>query len=121
MPFDSFKDMPVWEQAMEVAVKIFELTDNLPRREDYGLTSQIRRSALSISGNIAEGFGRNHTKDKVNFYYIARGSATETQSHLEYAKRVKYVSPANADDLDSRLATLIHDVNKIINALSSQP
>lgn len=121
MPYDSFKNMPVWEQAMDVAVRIFELTDNLPRREDYGLTSQIRRSGLSISGNIAEGFGRNHTKDKVNFYYIARGSATETQSHLEYSKRVGYVKQANADTLDSQLGTLIHDLNKIIHALSSKP
>ncbi|MGH7231234.1 MAG: four helix bundle protein [Nitrospiraceae bacterium] len=54
---------------MELAEKICTMTDGLPRKEDYGLTSQIRRAALSVSGNLAEGFGRKHTKDKLNFYY----------------------------------------------------
>ncbi len=61
--------MPAWQKAMDLAVKIFKLIEKLPRKKDYGLTSQIRRSALSISGNLAEGFGRMHTKDKLNFYY----------------------------------------------------
>ena len=84
--------MPVWQSAMNVAVEIFELTENLPRKEDYGFTSQIRRSALSISANIAEAFGREHTFDKINFYYFARGSLTETLSHLDYGQRVNYFS-----------------------------
>ncbi len=58
---------------MGIAEAIHNCTDNLPRKEDYGFTSQIRRSSLSISANIAEGFGRNHTLDKSNFYYIAKG------------------------------------------------
>jgi len=75
--------MPVWQKAMSIAEAVFRITDDLPRKEDYGFTSQIRRSALSISANIAEAYGRKHTSDKVNFYYIARGSLTETQSHLD--------------------------------------
>ncbi len=58
--------------------------------EDYGLTSQIRRSALSVSANISEPFGREHTLDKLNFYYHSRGSLSETKSHLIYGTRVKY-------------------------------
>jgi four helix bundle protein len=58
--------MPVWQKAMELAENIHQLTEKLPKKEDYGLTSQLRRSALSVPGNIAEGFGRNHTKDKLN-------------------------------------------------------
>jgi four helix bundle protein len=69
MAFNSFEEMPVWQKAMELAVKIHKCTENLPRKEDYGLTAQIRRAALSASANIAEGFGRKHTKDKLNFYY----------------------------------------------------
>jgi len=53
--------MPVWQKAMNLAVKIFDLTEKLPKKEDFGLTSQIRRSGLSVSGNLAEGFGRKHT------------------------------------------------------------
>jgi four helix bundle protein len=75
--------MPIWQEAMDIAEEIFKLTEGLPRKEDYGFTSQIRRSALSISANIAEAYGRGHTSDRVNFYYFARGSVTETQSHLD--------------------------------------
>jgi four helix bundle protein len=109
--------MPVWQEAMAVAERVFVLTDNLPRKEDYGFTSQIRRAALSISANIAEAFGRSHTLDKVNFYHIARGSVTETQSHLEYGKRVGYLAESAAQDLSDRLETIHSDLNKVISAL----
>ena len=58
MNYNSFEDMPVWQKAMDLAEKIFKLTEKLPKKEDYGLTSQIRDSGLSVSGNIAEAFGR---------------------------------------------------------------
>ncbi len=70
--YKDFKDMNVWKLAMNVAELIFTITDNLPRKEDYGFTSQIRRSALSISANIAEAFGRNHTNEKIRFYYYSK-------------------------------------------------
>jgi len=116
--FKSFKDMPVWQRAMEVAQRVFVTTEHLPKKEDYGLTSQIRRSALSVPANIAEAFGRSHTLDKINFYYNARGSLTETQNHLEYAKRVGYISPEDALAMDNDLISLHHEINKIISALS---
>jgi four helix bundle protein len=62
--YASFEDMPVWQKSTDLAERVFRLTEPLPRKEDYGLTSQNRRSALSVPGNIAEGFGRQHTKDK---------------------------------------------------------
>ena len=105
--------MPVWKKALDLAQQIFALTEGLPKKEDYGLTSQIRRSALSASGNLAEGFGRHHTKDKMNFYYASRGSLTETKSHLIYAQRVGYLKRD-----DHRLAlNLIDDIWKELNAL----
>ena len=105
--------MPVWEKAMDLAQQIFALTEGLPKKEDYGLTSQIRRSALSVSGNLAEGFGRHHTKDKMNFYYASRGSLTETKSHLIYAQGVGYLKRD-----DHRVALrLIDDIWKELNAL----
>lgn len=117
--FKSFKAMPIWQEAMVLAEEIFNLTEKLPKKEDYGLTSQIRRSALSISANIAEAYGRNHTSDKVNFYYFARGSAVETQSHLEYAKRVEYIKADTAKCLDEKLVKLYNDLNKIIISLKN--
>lgn len=117
--YKSFKEMPVWNNAMDIAENIFYLTDNLPKKEDYGFTSQIRRSGLSISANIAEAYGRHHKLDKINFYYISRGSVTETQSHLEYGKRVGYISETDLKKLDDLLSNLYKDVNKIIVTLRS--
>jgi four helix bundle protein len=84
--YRSFEEMPVWQKAMDLAVKVFELTENLPRKEDYGLASQIRRAALSISGNLSEGFGRKHTRDKLKFYVNFRSSLAETKNHLIYGQ-----------------------------------
>ena len=114
-----FKDMPIWQEPINVAEEIFKITDGLPKKEDYGFTSQIRRAALSISANIAEAYGRNHAFDKINFYYFARGSATETQSHLEYGKRVGYFDKDLVEKLDRRLLKLYNDLDKIIVTLKS--
>jgi len=116
----SFKDMQIWQVAMCVAERIFELSEDLPRKEDYGLTSQIRRSSLSISANIAEAFGRYHIFDKIKFYFIARGSITETQSHLEYGSRVGYFSKEIVKKLDSDLEDICKDLNKIIVTLRNK-
>jgi len=104
--YKSFKERPIWQDAMEIAVEIFFLTERLPRKEDYGLTSQIRRSAASISANIAEAFGRQHSKDKINFYWFSRGSITETMSHLEYGNRVNYFSEEEVSDINKRIEAL---------------
>ncbi len=117
--YKSFKDMPIWKEAMRIAEEIFKLTENLPKKEDYGFTSQIRKASLSISANIAEAFGRNHTFDKINFYFFARGSITETQSHLEYGKRVKYLSESSVKELDDKLSQLYSDINKIIKSMKN--
>jgi len=112
--YKSFKDMPIWQNAISVAEDIFKLTENLPKKEDYGLTSQLRRAALSISSNIAEAYGRHHISDKINFYYFSRGSVTETQSQLEYANRVGYVDKDTSDILIKKLGQIYNDINKII-------
>ena len=123
MKYNSFEDMPVWQKAMELAVKIFNLTETLPKKEDYSLTSQIRRSSLSVSGNIAEGFGRKHTKDKLNFYYHSRGSLSETKSHLIYGRKVGYFEKKEFEDLSNFIDGIWKELNSLINSLTknSQP
>ena len=118
--YRSFKEMPVWQAAMSAAEMVFQLTETLPKKEDYGLTSQARRSTLSISANIAEAFGREHKLDKINFYYFARGSLTETQSHLDYGTRVGYFDGEKVRNLDRELNSLHNDLNKLIKALRSR-
>lgn len=115
--YKSFKEMTVWKNSMDLAEKIFHITENLPKKEDYGFTSQIRRSALSISANIAESFGRNHTADKINFLYFSRGSVSETMSHLEYGKRVGYFKEADTFKLNASLEDIHKEINKIITTL----
>ena len=115
--YKSFEEMPVWQKSMGLAVKIFEITERLPRKEDYGLTSQIRRSALSISANIAESFGREHTLNKLNFYYSSRGSLAETKSHLIYGERTKYFSAKEFSELNKQVDIIWKEINKIIATL----
>jgi four helix bundle protein len=121
MVYDSFEKMPVWQKAMEMAEEVFRITEPLPRKEDYGLTSQIRCSALSVAGNIAEGFGRKHTKDKLNFYYIARGSLAETKSHLIYGSKVGYFQKSAMVRLSELIDTIWSELNKLISSFSTRP
>jgi four helix bundle protein len=106
--------------AMQVAVDVFSLTEGLPRKEDYGLTSQIRRSSLSISDNIAEGFGRQSGADKVKFYIYARGSANETKSQLIYGNRVGYFKNENIELLITNIQVVIESLNKLMKAVGGR-
>ena len=87
MLYKSFTEMPVWQKAHRLAIEVFKLTTRLPRSEDYGLTSQIRKSSNGAAACIAEGFGRSTKRDKSNIYSIARGSSYETQNHFYTATR----------------------------------
>ena len=86
--FESFEDMPVWKQAMDLSIEVFSLSINIPKSEDYGLTSQIRRASNSVNANIAEAFGRASKNDKRNFYVYSRASVFETMSHILYGVNV---------------------------------
>src|SRR3989344_6564204 len=78
----SFTDLVAWKEAHNLAVSIYKVTDEFPGKEIYSLTDQMRRSATSIGSNIAEGFSRQSRKEKLQFYYTAKGSLTELQNHL---------------------------------------
>jgi four helix bundle protein len=118
MIYKSFTEMPVWQNAHKLAFEVFKLTDNLPRSEDYGLTSQIRRSSNGVGACISEGFGRCTKKDKSNFYVIGRGSSFETQNHLLYGNKVGYFETQITRQLLKEYDDLIFDLNKIIKSLS---
>jgi four helix bundle protein len=115
--------MTVWRKAMDLAIKIFKITENLPKKETFSLISQIRRSALSVSGNIAEGFGRKHIKDKLNFYYDARGSLSETKNHLIYGKSVGYFTLVEFNENNTLIDAIWKELNALISTLkiNSQP
>ncbi|QPC92487.1 four helix bundle protein [Mesorhizobium sp. INR15] len=87
---NSYKDLLVWQQAMDLAVATYSLTKTLPKEELYGLTSQIRRSANSIPANIAEGYGRDNRGSYQQFLRIAQGSLKEFETHLQIAERIGF-------------------------------
>ena len=106
--------MPVWQKAHKLALDVYELTASFSKEEVYGLTSQTRRAALSVSGNIAEAFGRFHYLDKNKFYLNARGSLEETKNYLIISQDLGYTMAEtcrlkidNIDDINEELNTLI--------------
>jgi four helix bundle protein len=86
-----YRDLKVWQLGIDISLTVYRLTDEFPQREMYGLTSQLRRAAVSIPSNIAEGHTRGQTKDFVRFLSISRGSVAELETQLIIAERLDYV------------------------------
>jgi len=101
-----FTDLIVWQKAHELVLFLYKITKTFPAEEKFGLTIQMRRSSVSITSNIAEGFGRNTIKDKVQFYTIAKGSLFELESQLFIARDSKYLSPDYHKRLSGDLDTI---------------
>ena len=121
MSYNDFTEMPVWQLAMEVVTGVYSLTEKLPKKEDYALCCQMRDAAISIPANIADGFGRWHKKDKVNFYFYSRGSAFEERSHLLSGKQVGYFTDEEILPISDKCRRLVEELNKIIKGLNSKP
>lgn len=94
-----FTDLIAWQESHKLVVLIYKITKNFPREETYSLTDQLRRAATSVTSNIAEGFGRQTYKEKVQFYYLSQGSITEIKNQLLIAKYVGYLKPNQFDEL----------------------
>ncbi len=118
--YSSFEEMPVWKLAYDFALHIYDLTKGYPQEEKYGLTSDTRRAATSVPANIAEAFGRHYYKDKLNFYYNARGSVTEVLSHVKIAEGVGYLPKEKTDLVGIKVDAIWKELNKIITTLSSK-
>lgn len=95
MSIRTHKDLDVWNKSMELAEEIYQLTKGFPREERFGLTSQIRRSAISIPSNIAEGAARSSKREFIQFLYVAMGSLSEVETQLLLAKRLTFLSGAD--------------------------
>jgi four helix bundle protein len=113
MIYKSFTELPVWQKAHNLAVNVFKLTTGLPRSEDYGLTSQIRKSSNGAPACIAEGFGRSTKKDKSNFYIIARGSAFECAAIFDYLNDIDQIDK----DTFNQFYFALEEISKMLFAL----
>jgi four helix bundle protein len=108
----SFRDLQVWQRSMQLTVAVYRMTKDFPREEIYGLTGQIRRSAISVPSNIAEGQGRLNPAEFRQFLGIARGSICELQTQLELARALEFGKPKLIDEAEG----LSHEVGKMIYA-----
>ncbi|MBW1617958.1 four helix bundle protein [Empedobacter falsenii] len=114
---ESHKDLKVWQESMNLVVEIYKITNHFPKEELYALTSQMKRSALSIPSNIAEGAGRNGKAEYCRFLYIALGSASELETQIEIAYRLNFIS--DIKNLDSKIRFIKNMLSKLIKSLST--
>lgn len=101
---NNFRTLLVWQKSMALTTKIYTLTNKFPKEEVFGLTSQIKRSSISVPSNIAEGYGRDSDKELLRFLSISTGSLFEMQTQLEIAKNISYLKEDDFNKLyeDSR-------------------
>jgi len=110
-----FKDLDVWKTSRELVGEVYEVSKSFPVAEQFGLTLQIRRSAVSIPSNIAEGIGRNHTKDTLQFLFIARGSLFELETQMILSFDQKYIYQNQLDSINVQIDTCKKLINGFIN------
>jgi four helix bundle protein len=107
----SFRDLEVWQLAMDLAQAVYEVTDGFPRHELYGLTGQLRRSAGSIPANIAEGARQRTPRGKIYFYTNALASEAELETHIELSRRRRYATNQalrKPEDMATRVAQMLY-------------
>jgi four helix bundle protein len=109
----NFYDLDAWKKGHLLTLDVYQLTNDFPKEELYGVTSQLRRAASSVTANIAEGFARYHFRDKIRFYYQARGSLAEVQNFLLLTKDLGYIDRETC----KRLGERANDGSRLINGL----
>ncbi len=117
MKIESYENLIVWQKSMDLVVNIYKLTSKFPKEEVYGLTSQMRRSAVSIPSNISEGHRRSSRKDFRNFLFIAYGSGAELETQIKIAKRLSYGDTKDYNLADSLLSEVMRMLNKFTHEL----
>ena len=117
---DNFKKLEIWREAVRLVEVIYKTTGEFLKEEIYGLTSQMRRSAVSVAGNIAEASGRFGYKDKVHFLVVARGSLEETRSHLLIAEKLGYVEKSQTEKIDEEYEVLVKKINSFIGSIKEK-
>jgi four helix bundle protein len=108
-----FRDLDVWNLSMDLVEDVYKVTKALPKSEMFGLTDQMRRASVSIPSNIAEGNGRQHSREYINFLYIALGSLLELITQTELARRLDYISSEQSELIIEKCTR----INKMLRAL----
>lgn len=109
----SYRELRVWQRAMDLVIRLYDATQSFPKEELYGLVSQMRRAAVSIPSNIAEGKGRLTDRDRSHFFAQARGSLLELETQIQIAERLHYLAEPKAQELTGICA----EVGRMLNSL----
>ena len=117
----SYKDLNVWQKAYELCLKIYSITAQFPKEEKYGLTSPIRRSAVSIPSNIAEGYGRKTTADYIRMLYIAYGSVCELETQILLTGDLGFIEKGQLDIRIREIAEIERMLKALIKSLENKP
>jgi four helix bundle protein len=113
----TFQDLEVWRVGRAIRNRCYEIADKLPPQERYNLASQIRRAAVSLTANVAEGYGRFYFKENIQFCRISRGSAYELSDHLITCHDLEYLAQDHIDSLQQELLTFIRLLNGYIRSI----
>jgi len=116
MSKDGFRELRVWQKGKALAVAIYRITSDSPFTKDFGLRDQMRRAAISIPSNIAEGDERNTDKEAVRFFYVSKGSAAELLTQLIIATEIGYLSASSFAQLESECLDISRMLSRLISA-----
>jgi four helix bundle protein len=116
----SHKDLKVWQKGIELVKSIYEITKLFPSNEQFGLVSQMRRSAVSIPSNIAEGCGRNSDKELIHFLYITLGSASELETQVIISQELGFLENDKSEEIQSLVFEIIKMTSSLIKSIKSR-
>jgi len=120
MALQSYKDLIAWQKAMDLVIAIYKASAGFPKEEIYGLTSQVRRAAVSIPSNVAEGQGRRNDKEFCRFLSIAHGSLRESETQILISRRLNYIDEFAANQLLEMCSEVGRLITGLSNSISSQ-
>lgn len=118
---EGFKNLIVWQKGYVLALEIYRITRNFPRHEQYGLVSQIRRAAISVIGNISEGYERKHRKEYVHFLIMAKGSLGEVETYLLFSRDFGYIDNEIYAEIENKRKEVAKILTGLIRSLKTGP
>ena len=113
----TYRDLDIWKKGINLVKDTYKLTEKFPKQETYGLVSQMRRSAISIPSNVAEGFRRYHSKEYKQFSYTSLGSCAELETRITIAKELKYIREDEEDEMLERLDHICRMISNLLKKL----
>jgi len=116
----SYLDLQVWQKAMDLVIDCYQLTENFPKSENYGLSSQLQRAAVSIPANIAEGQARQHSKEFLQHLSITYGSLAELETHIQIAQRLGYIEKEQLVQLLEKTGEIGRMINGLRRSIKNQ-